>query len=98
MVWISKNGGPEGLFSGGVYSVKIDRLRSGFSQIPAGIISRIFFVKIFWLGRKIFENFSEKFFGNYFWRGKIFPGKILCGPGRETSYLPCTYPTAGNDY
>jgi hypothetical protein len=45
-----------------VYGVKIENLRTRFSQIPAG---------------KISGNFSEKFFGNYFWRGKYCVKKIL---------------------
>jgi hypothetical protein len=39
--------------------VKIEKLRTGFSQIPAGKISGIFFVKVF--GRE--KNFRKLFSG-----------------------------------
>jgi hypothetical protein len=45
--------GSVGGFEKGVYGVKIERLRTGFSQIPARKISVIFFVKIFWSREKI---------------------------------------------
>jgi hypothetical protein len=48
-------------FSGGVYGVKTERLRTGFSQIPAGE----FFLN-FLVARKNLENFSEKVFWKFF--------------------------------
>jgi hypothetical protein len=43
MVRISKKGGFGRGFCGMVYGVKTERLRTGFSQIPAGKISGVFF-------------------------------------------------------
>jgi hypothetical protein len=61
-----------------IYGVKIERLRTGFPKSRPEKISRIFF-KIFLSYRKIFENFSEKFFGNYFGVGKYFREKFCAG-------------------
>ena len=56
MVRIPEKEGHGGVLKG-IYGVKIERLRAGFSQIPAGKISGIFFVNFF--GRE--KNF-RKFF------------------------------------
>jgi len=63
----------------GVYGVKIEKLRTGDSQIPTGKISE-FFCKIFLSREKFLKNVSEKFFENYFGVGNYFREKFCPGP------------------
>ena len=69
-------GGPGGGFPEGVQGVKGELLRTGFFVLPAGKTSGKvflkFFFKVFWPREIFLESFSEKFFENKFWRGKIF--------------------------
>ena len=59
--------------------MKIEKLRTGGSQIPTGKISGIFFIKFF-VARKILKTVSEKFFENYFGVGNYFREKFSTGP------------------
>jgi hypothetical protein len=55
-----------------IYGVKIENLRTEFSQIPTGKISVIFFVKFFGRAGKFLKIFLKSFLEIIFGVGKYF--------------------------